>query len=258
MLTRDLLAKIRDKIRDNFSHFAKLEASYGKPITQAKWDVEASIQVFDYYSQLDITNEHVKNVEIKNFPIGAVGLITSFNYPLLLTSWKLAPALLAGNTVVLKPSEKTPLSDLFLADLLKSDLPSGAFNVLLGDGTVGKAITSHPDIGMISFTGSSKVGKSIALDCAKRLIPYTLELGGKNAAIVFDGDIEKITDDIITGAFSNMGQNCCGISRLFIKREIYQDVLNVLLKKAKRLVIGDPFDDRTYIGPLVDDYAFKN
>ncbi|KAJ3323290.1 hypothetical protein HDV06_002061 [Boothiomyces sp. JEL0866] len=258
MPKRDLMVTIRDKIQSNFSHFAKLESSYGKPITQAKWDVEAAIQVFDYYSKLDLNDERVNNAIIKCFPIGVVGLITSFNYPLLLTSWKLAPALLAGNTVILKPSEKTPLADLFLADLLKSELPSGVFNVLLGDGAVGQSITRNNDIGMVSFTGSSHVGQSIALDCAKRLIPYTLELGGKNAAIVFDGDIEKITDDIINGAFSNMGQNCCGISRLFVKRDMYQSVLDVLIAKARNLVIGDPVNENTYIGPLIDSNAFNN
>ncbi|KAI8898769.1 betaine aldehyde dehydrogenase [Globomyces pollinis-pini] len=259
-----ILLSLANKIESNLEEISWLESQGGKPIQQAREDIIASIDVFKYFAtQTEFTKDiqsrgnNSKHYTIRQ-PIGVCGLITSFNYPFLLTAWKVAPALAVGNTIVLKPAPQTPLSTLFLAHLTtETDLPTGVFNVILGERQVGESLVKNKDVSMISFTGSTPVGKQIASECATLLRPSTLELGGKNAAIVFaDADLQSTTKLIIDGAFSNMGQNCCGISRLFVHSSIYNDLIVRLTDATKALVIGDPSLEHTQIGPVIDQNAF--
>jgi acyl-CoA reductase-like NAD-dependent aldehyde dehydrogenase len=198
-----------DKIIEYKDELSWLESLSGKPITQAKYDIQSSIDIFTYYANLcnTIPEQKVFSSPQSGYtlrqPIGVVGLITSFNYPFLLLSYKLAPCLAAGNTVVIKPSPSTPLSCLFLAELTNQvGFPDGVVNVVLGHGDIGHHLVSHSKVKMISFTGSTKVGQSIGMECGKNLKPCTLELGGKNAAIVFDDvQIDEIAEIIVDGAF---------------------------------------------------------
>ncbi|KAI8905515.1 aldehyde dehydrogenase domain-containing protein [Gorgonomyces haynaldii] len=233
--------------------FADLETISGKPIAQSILDVEQSIDTLRYFAKQVPNGRVCEDGYTIREPMGVVGLITSFNYPLLLTTWKMAPALAAGNTCLIKPAMQTPHSALLLGHICNK-IHKDAVQIVLGDASVGKALVNHPDVDMISFTGSTPAGKAIALDCARELKPCTLELGGKNAAIVFeDCDMEKTLDLVMWGAFANMGQNCCAISRLLIQDSIYDQFVERLVEKTRSMAIGDPRDPKTEIGPLVDE-----
>ena len=251
---RDVLCRISKKIELNFEELAFLESQSGKPISQAREDIQASLEVFQYFAKLaaSITGATFENSYTVRKPIGVVGLITSFNYPFLLMAWKVAPALAAGNTIVMKPAPSTPLSTLLFAQLTtEAGLPDGVFNVVLGGGDIGHALVTHHDVRMVSFTGSTDVGKKVAVECAVQLKPCSLELGGKNAAIVFpDAELDKAANCIVDGAFSNMGQNCCGISRLLIHEDIYEVFCEKIIAATSKLKIGDPALANTQFGPL--------
>lgn len=178
----------------------------------------------------------------------------------MLLSWKMAPALAAGNHVIVKPSHQDPESTVKLINLIHQHniYSDDTVQVVVGDGAVGEAIIKDPRIKKISFTGSTMVGKRIAQLCSESLKPCTLELGGKNCAVVFaDASIDLAVDSIVDGAFSNMGQNCCGISRLLVHSDIYDEFMVCLKKKTSRLVIGDPSLPQTDIGPIVDSQAYQ-
>jgi betaine-aldehyde dehydrogenase len=187
-------------------------------------------------------------------PIGVCALIIPWNYPLVITSWKVAPALAMGNTVVVKPASLTPLTALKLQELaLKAGFPEGVFNVLIGSGAeVGESLISHPLIKKISFTGSTEIGTKVMQLAANDIKNVTLELGGKSANIVFaDADWDKALNSAIWSVFSNTGQDCCARSRLLIEQSIYDDFLHDLSEKIKDLRLGNPLDENTEIGPLV-------
>jgi acyl-CoA reductase-like NAD-dependent aldehyde dehydrogenase len=210
-LTRNILSLLSERIYKNIDEIAFLETQGGKPITQAKEDILASIDVFKYYADeaTTLSGEKRNNTYTIKEPIGTCGIITSFNYPfcnsilIVILAWKVAPALAAGNTIVLKPSEHTPLSTLFFAHLTTEiGLPKGVLNVVLGGKDVGEALVSSSKIKMVSFTGSTNVGRSISVECAKRFVPCVIELGGKNAAVIFgDVDLEETAKIIVDGAF---------------------------------------------------------
>jgi acyl-CoA reductase-like NAD-dependent aldehyde dehydrogenase len=190
----------------------------------------------------------------KREPIGVCGQITSWNFPLLGASWKLAAPLAAGNTVILKPSQQTSLSTLYLGQLIKeAGFPDGVVNIVTGPGgTIGEAITSHPDIDKIAFTGSTSVGKGIMRKAADTLKKITLELGGKSPNIIFaDADIDKAIQGAFMGIFMNQGQVCAAGSRVYVEREIYKEVTERLVDMAKNMKVGDPFDPASEMGPLV-------
>ncbi|KAI8056320.1 aldehyde dehydrogenase domain-containing protein [Gilbertella persicaria] len=192
-------------------------------------------------------------------PLGTVSLITSFNYPLLLTGWKLGPALAAGNCAIVKPAPQTPLSSLALADLATDILPPGVLNVLPGGVDVSQALIDQTD--KTSFTGSTKVGQEIMRRAANRLLPLTLECGGKNAAIVCeDADLESAVEHIAMGAFSNAGQNCCAISRVLVQRSIYDKFLQQLTNTVEtswRATIDSKESEFHYLyGPLIDKHQY--
>jgi acyl-CoA reductase-like NAD-dependent aldehyde dehydrogenase len=193
-------------------------------------------------------------------PIGVIGAILAWNVPLLLMALKVAPALAAGNTVVVKAAEEAPLSILYVAQLLEDILPKGVLNILSGDGpSCGAPLVEHPGIGKISFTGSVETGKLIYQKAASRLIPVTLELGGKSPMIIMaDADLDKAIEGAITGMrFTRQGQSCTAASRIFIHHSLQEAFINGLLKRLETLVIGDPLDEKTDIGTLISRSQYE-
>ncbi|MEU1312070.1 aldehyde dehydrogenase family protein [Streptomyces cinnamoneus] len=185
-------------------------------------------------------------------PLGVAGQVIPWNFPLLMLAWKIAPALAAGNTVVLKPAETTPLSALFFADICRqAGLPKGVVNILTGDGTTGAALVGHDGIDKVAFTGSTAVGKQIARTLAGTDKRLTLELGGKGANIVFDdAPIDQAVEGIINGIFFNQGQVCCAGSRLLVQESIQDELLDALKRRMSTLRVGDPLDKNTDVGAI--------
>ncbi|KAI8616649.1 glycine betaine aldehyde dehydrogenase [Chytriomyces sp. MP71] len=261
---RDALLAIAESIEENRNLLAEAEALTGRPIKDAGLDVDACVETFKFFAGFTdkmhgrfFPPTPTYNSYTMREPIGVCGLITSFNYPLLLASWKLAPCLAAGNTAVLKPAHQTPLSSLLLAKLISSKhlLPEGVFNVVLGDAEVGKELVAHPDVSKVSFTGSTTAvtGSSVATLLAQ---PYprrgTFELGGKNAIIVFDdADLDLAMHHVLDAAFSNSGQNCCAASRLILHESIHDTFVSLLTQRAREINLGDALDPNTTMGPLV-------
>ncbi|KAJ1340007.1 hypothetical protein BSLG_005331 [Batrachochytrium salamandrivorans] len=269
-ITLHALNAIADLIHTHSDHFAWLETLTGKPTTQSYEDIHACEHTLRYFaSHADQINgrTYAFDAQFDSYtlkePIGVCGLITSFNYPLLLAIWKIAPALAAGNTVIIKPAPQTPLSTLYLAQVIHEAgiLPPGVFNVVLGGADIGQALALHSDVNLISFTGSSHVGRLVAISCAQASPPHKcmLELGGKNCVIVCaDAELDLAVESVVDAAFANMGQNCCAASRLLLHRDIHDEFLTMLKKRTEALVIGDPFDKKTSQGPLIDQRQFES
>ncbi len=189
---------------------------------------------------------------IRREPIGVVGQITPWNYPFMMAVWKFAPALAAGNTIVLKPSENTPLSTLWLAEMMQKHLPEGAFNVVLGDGATGEQIVRSEGISMVSLTGSVRAGKAVAAAAADTLKRVHLELGGKAPVIVFDdADIAAAAEGIAGAGYFNAGQDCTAATRVIAASGLYGDLVDALAEQATGTVYGDPLDEDTYMGPVI-------
>ncbi|CAI6094853.1 unnamed protein product [Clonostachys chloroleuca] len=260
-----LLSKLANLIERDVETLAKIESiDGGKPVHIAKGaDVLASSACIRYYSgwadklkgDTIETDPDTLNITIIE-PLGVCGLIIPWNFPLLITCWKLGPALAAGNTVVIKPAELTSLSALYLAKLVvEAGFPPGVVNVVTGLGNeAGQALTEHPDVKKISFTGSTPVGKVILKTSADtNLKKVTLELGGKSPSIVFDdADLDQVIEAVNGGIFYNMGQNCCASSRVYVQESIYEDFLKRFAARARRNKSGDPFDNNTFLGPQID------
>ncbi|KAK3828258.1 MAG: aldehyde dehydrogenase [Benniella sp.] len=265
---RNLLLDIAQTLEKNMWKLTVLEAACGKPINEAKLDIEECIECFRYFAghadklhgQGFATEDGHKSYTVRK-PIGVCGLITSFNYPLLLASWKIAPALAAGNTIILKPAPQTPLSSLMLGELIAehTNLPEGVFNVLPGGEAVGAAIVNHKGINKCSFTGSGNVGRKVMAGAANsNLKPITLELGGKSPLIVFaDADLDQAVEDVFGAIFSNMGQNCCAGSRLYLESGIEDKFLEKLKARAEQVKVGDTLDEAYNFGALVDRVQFE-
>lgn len=232
----------------------------GKPIRESQLDISDSVACLRYYADL-VENRKVWQKEmfdgtmsrVEEEAIGVCGLIVPWNFPLLLGIWKLAPALAAGNTIVFKPSELTPLSFLKLAVLAEeAGMPSGVFNLLTGDARAGRAIVQHPQVDKISFTGGSKTGQWIYMECAKTMKRVSLELGGKSPLIIFDdADLETAVDWAMFGAFFNQGQVCVASSRILIHHRLQDAFLSRISERLSNLKIGDPLDDSTEMGPVI-------
>jgi aldehyde dehydrogenase (NAD+) len=192
-------------------------------------------------------------------PVGVVAAIAAWNSPLMLASWKIAPALAAGNTVVAKPSEFTSASLLELAELFdEAGFPPGVLNVVTGAGETGAALTSHPDVDHISFTGGAETGRAIARSAAENLVPLTLELGGKSPNIVFDdADLDAATVGVLAGIFGATGQTCIAGSRLLVQSSIAQELLGRLVARAEQIVLGDPAAAETQMGPIATPGQFE-
>ena len=191
-------------------------------------------------------------------PVGVCGLITAWNFPLLLFSWKVGPALAAGNTMVLKPSELTPTSSIRLAELLQQVLPPGVLNVVNGDGpAVGDAMTLHPDIDKISFTGSTRVGRIVQTNCASTMKRCTLELGGKGPGIVLpDADLDMVAQGSLWAVYMNAGQACESGTRLLVHEDVYEDLLQKLAERSTQVIVGNPADPATGVGPMSTETHF--
>ncbi|KAJ3551327.1 hypothetical protein NM688_g4767 [Phlebia brevispora] len=262
-----LLNKLADLIEKHFDELTALEAlDAGKPHSGAKWDIDATIHNFRYYAgwtdknsgktmEASIPIDETKFAYTRHEPIGVCGLIVPWNFPLLITSWKFAPALACGNSIILKPSEVTPLSALKLAELAhEAGFPPGVVNVLPGLGSVtGQAMSEHSGIGKISFTGSTLVGRKIMETAAKtNLKRVTLELGGKSPTIIFnDADLEQAVKWAIGGIFMHNGQVCAAGSRIFVQEGIYEEFLKHFVGASQSLTHGDNFDPSVFQGPLV-------
>jgi acyl-CoA reductase-like NAD-dependent aldehyde dehydrogenase len=233
-----------------------LTQEQGKPLDKATEEVFGAAFWFQYTASLQIPVELIqddaeKRIEIRRRPLGVVGAITPWNFPLMLGVWKIAPALLAGNTVVIKPSPFTPLTTLKLGEILRSVLPAGVLNVVSGGNDLGGWITSHPTVRKISFTGSVATGKKVAAAGAPDLKRVTLELGGNDAAIVLgDIDVKATAQKLFWGAFSNSGQICSAIKRVYVPESIYGAVVNELAEIARGVKVGNGLEPGMQLGPL--------
>jgi betaine-aldehyde dehydrogenase len=257
-----LLFRVAEALRGKAAEFAETDTrNMGKPIVEAEFDVSDAAHCFEYYGGL-ATKIHGETLEVPDNalslvvrePVGVVGQIIPWNYPVLMAAWKLAPALAAGCTVVLKPAEQTPLSALMLADIFASlDLPPGVVNIVTGDGpTAGATLVTDPHVDKIAFTGGVDTGRLVIRGAADTVKRMSIELGGKNPNIVFaDADFEAAVDGALFGAFANQGEVCSAGSRLLVERGIYDRMLDALSDKARRITLGDPLDRATKMGPLV-------
>jgi acyl-CoA reductase-like NAD-dependent aldehyde dehydrogenase len=256
-----LLHGLADAIEGRIEELATLEArNVGKPIADARGEMQMVSECFRYYAGAPERSTG-KTIPVAGGvdmtfrePLGVVGMIVPWNFPLVIASWKLAPALAAGNTVVLKPAELTPLSALELERIaLEAGLPEGVVNVVAGPGSVcGQRLVEHPDVAKIAFTGSTEVGRSIAAGAAERIKRVTLELGGKSANVVFaDADLERAAASAPTAAFGNAGQDCCARSRILVERSALDSFMGALEGAVDSLRVGDPLDDDTQMGPLI-------
>ena len=245
--------RIARMMQERAREFAVIESmNGGKPIRESRdIDIPLACNHFFYYAGwADKLDYAFPNQKPK--PIGVVGQIIPWNFPLLMAAWKIAPALACGNTVVLKPAESTPLTALKLAEIIQeSGLPDGVVNIVTGFGDTGKAIVHHQDIKKIAFTGSTAVGKYIQKSLAGTDKKMTLELGGKAAHIIFDdAPIQQAVEGIINGIFFNQGHVCCAGSRLLVQENVAQEVIKRLKRRMQTLTVGDPLDKNTDIGSI--------
>lgn len=258
-----LLLKIADRIDEAAEQLATVETmDNGKPIRETKLvDVPLSSDHFRYFAgalradegEAVMIDENTLSIILRE-PIGVVGQIIPWNFPLLMGAWKLAPALAAGNTVVIKSSSSTPLSLLVLGEILTDILPAGVVNIITGRGGVtGQAMLDHPGFAKLAFTGSTEVGYSVARAAADRLIPATLELGGKSANIFFaDCDMERAIEGAQIGILFNQGQVCCAGSRIFVEDKIYDEFVGKLVEAFRAVKVGDPMDPATQMGSQIN------
>jgi len=247
------LFRIARLLQERSREFAVLESlNGGKPIRESR-DVDlplAAAHFFYYAGWADKLEYAFPNRTPR--PIGVAGQIIPWNFPLLMLAWKIAPALAAGNTVVLKPAETTPLSALLFCDVVRqAELPPGVVNIVTGDGRTGAELVSHPDVDKIAFTGSTEVGKAIARTLAGTGKRLTLELGGKAANIIFDdAALDQAVEGIVNGIYFNQGHVCCAGSRLFVQESIYETVMAKLKRRMRTLRVGDPLDKNTDVGAI--------
>ncbi|MBT5093774.1 MAG: aldehyde dehydrogenase, partial [Halobacteriovoraceae bacterium] len=263
------LKKIASLIERDFEELSKAECiDNGKPIKVCKLvDIPRSQHNLEYFADeiLNLNPEKFSKEEagentVHYSPLGVVGIISPWNLPLYLFTWKIAPALAAGNTVVAKPSEVTPMTAYLFAKLcIEAGLPPGVLNIVHGLGqNVGDAITSHPQIKAVSFTGSTATGKIVAKKCAESLKKYSLEMGGKNPNIIFaDCDFKAALSTTLRSSFANQGQICLCGSRIFVERPIYSKFKDALLEKMKTLRQGDPLDENTSQGAVVSKEHYQ-
>jgi acyl-CoA reductase-like NAD-dependent aldehyde dehydrogenase len=256
-----LLRRLATLVEEHHEELARIESrNVGEPIGGARAEIAMVAQVFHYYAGA-VERAFGETIPVAGGvdmtfrePLGVVGLIVPWNFPLNISSWKLGPALACGNTVVLKPAELTPLSALRLSELiLEAGIPAGVVNVLVGPGrVVGQRLVEHPDVAKIGFTGSTEVGRSVMQGAARTIKRVTLELGGKSANVVFaDADLERAAASAPYAVFDNAGQDCCARSRILVERSAYDRFVELLIDATRNLKVGDPQDDQTEMGPLI-------
>jgi len=256
-----LIRRLAVQVEEHGEELARLECcNVGKPISDSRGEVSMVAEVFHFYADA-IEKHHGDSIPVAggvdvtfHEPLGVVGLIVPWNFPLNIASWKLGPALACGNTVVVKPAELTPVTAIRLAELaLLAGIPEGVVNVVAGPGpVVGDHLVHHPDVRKISFTGSSEVGAQVMRGAADSVKRITLELGGKSANIVFaDADLEVAAEAAPSAVFGNAGQDCCARSRILVQRDVYDRFLALLISAASRFKVGDPNNVATQMGPLI-------
>jgi betaine-aldehyde dehydrogenase len=263
-----VLFRLAEKVRAHAATLAELEArNCGKPIVEAEFDINDVATCFEYYGGLatkilgyvNPVPDNAMSLSLKE-PVGVAGQIIPWNYPLLMAAWKLAPALAAGCTCVLKPAEQTPLTALEMANWLADvGLPPGVVNIVTGFGeTCGAPLVRHPDVNKIAFTGSAAVGKIIVKEAADTVKRVTLELGGKSPNIFFaDADFEAAIDGALFGVFINQGEVCSAGSRILVQKPIYKKFVDAMTEKAKKIKLGPPLDRDTKMGPLVSKEQYE-
>ena len=256
------LAKLAELLKKNSEEIAWLESrNGGKPISGARGEVIGASLVFDYYAgaankvfgQTIPVSKPGLDLTLRE-PIGVVGLIVPWNFPLLMASWKVAPALAAGNAAILKPASYTPLTAIRLAELaLEAGIPAGVLNVITGPGgTAGASLAAHPGIGKIAFTGETTTGQEIMRLASNNVKKVSLELGGKSPNIVFaDADLEKFARESPYSVFDNAGQDCCARSRILVERSVHERVVELFAEATRNVKVGDPADETTEVGSLV-------
>ena len=255
-------------VRDKECIARGMTQEMGKTLAETRGDVQEAIDMA-YYAAGEgrrMAGETVPS-ELENKwcmsirqPIGVIGAITPWNFPIAIPSWKAFPALVAGNTMVIKPAEDTSWSVIKLAEvLIEAGIPAGVFNVVTGYGpTAGAALLENPKVKMISFTGSTATGKIVATTCAEQMKPYSLEMGGKNGIVVMDdADIDLAVDGVVWGAFGTTGQRCTACSRVMVHKDVEEVFLEKLVERTKQLYIGDGLDDGVNVGPLINEKALR-
>jgi betaine-aldehyde dehydrogenase len=256
-----LLRRVAALVEEHADGLARLEtANVGKPLGDSLWEIGMVADVFHFYAGA-VEKHYGETIPVAGGvdmtfrePLGVVGLIVPWNFPLMLASWKLGPALACGNTVVLKPAELTPLTAIRFAELaLEAGLPEGVVNVVVGPGSVvGERLIAHPDVAKIGFTGSTEVGRRVMQGAANTIKRVTLELGGKSANVIFeDADLERAAASAPGAVFGNAGQDCCARSRILVQKSVYDRFLKLLVEAASRYRVGDPEAAGTEMGPLI-------
>ncbi len=258
-----LLRRLAALVEDNAEELARLEMrNVGKPIGDARDEVAMVAEVIYFYAGA-IDKHHGETIPVSGGvdmtfrePLGVIGLITPWNFPLNIANWKLAPALACGNTVVLKPAEVTPMSALRLAELaLEAGIPEGVLNVVVGKGSVaGQRLVEHERVAKIGFTGSTEVGRKVMESAAGTIKRVTLELGGKSANVVFeDADLERAAEAAPSAVFGNAGQDCCARSRILVHTDVFDRFVELVSEATSRLTVGDPENEDTDMGPLISE-----
>jgi betaine-aldehyde dehydrogenase len=256
-----LLRRLATLVEDHHEELAQIESqNVGKPISGARGEIAMVADVFHFYAGA-VDKRYGDTIPVAGGvdmtfrePLGVVGLIVPWNFPLNIASWKLGPALACGNTVVLKPAELTPLSAARLAELvLEAGIPEGVVNVVVGKGSVvGQRLVDHPDVAKIGFTGSTEVGRQVMQGAAATIKRVTLELGGKSANVIFaDADLERAAAAAPYAVFDNAGQDCCARSRILIQRNAYDRFADLFVTATQAVKVGNPADEDTEMGPLI-------
>ncbi len=256
-----LLRRVATLVEEHAEELAQIESrNVGKPISGARWEIGMVARVFHFYAGA-VDKHYGDTIPVAGGvaatfrePLGVVGLITPWNFPLNIASWKLGPALACGNTFVLKPAELTPLSALRLGELIvEAGIPEGVVNVLVGKGSVaGQRLVEHRDVAKIGFTGSTEVGQTVMRGAAGTIKRVTLELGGKSANVIFaDADIEQAAASAPYAVFDNAGQDCCARSRILVQKSVYDRFLDYFIDATRGVKVGDPADPNTEMGPLI-------
>ena len=260
----EILFKAAESLAQRKEEFARLMTrEMGKVLKEARGDVQEGVDMLYYiagegrrlYGETTPSELRDKFAMSVREPVGVCGCITPWNFPLAIPSWKLAPALVAGNTVVFKPAEDTPLVGHRFAELLiESGLPAGVLNVVHGGGEVGAALVNHPQVDLISFTGSNEVGRQVAAKCGDTFKRVSLEMGGKNAIIVMDdADLDLAVDGAVWGAFGTSGQRCTASSRLVVHKSVYREFTDKLVERARNLRLGEGLDESVDVGPVINE-----
>lgn len=258
----EVLYRFAELVRAHAEELALLEArNVGKPIADARWEAGHVAETIRYYAAA-IDKFFGHTIPVKkgglditiHVPLGVVGLIVPWNFPMMIATWKLAPALACGNTVVLKPASLTPLTALRLGELaLEAGVPPGVLNVVPGPGAeVGQRLVAHPDVAKIGFTGETATGRAIMATAAQHIKRIGLELGGKSPNIIFaDVDLERVAREAANSVFANAGQDCCARSRILVERSVHDQFLEAFVRVTENLIVGDPLEERTQMGPLI-------